>query len=57
MEYAEVAEEYRAEHRALLVRHNPALEQILPPQFDYYGGVAEQEEEAAAGGGFDADYA
>lgn len=49
----EVAEEYQAEHRALLVRQNPELDRILPSELGCYGDVAELV--GVATGGDDAD--
>ena len=47
LECEEAAEEYRAEHRALLVRQNPELDQLLPTLDGCHG---DGDEGAAPGG-------
>ena len=47
LEYEEAAEEYRAEYRALLVRQNPELDQLLPSLDGCHG---DGDEGAAPGG-------
>ena len=48
LECEEAAEEYRAEHRALLVRLNPELDRLLPSMDGCHG---DGEREGAAPGG------
>lgn len=43
LECKEAAEEYRAEHRALLVRQNPELDHLFPSEGGYHGEDVEQE--------------
>ncbi len=47
LEYEEATEEYRAEYRALLVRQNPELDQLLPSLDGCHG---DGDEGAAPGG-------
>ena len=47
LECEEAAEEYRAEHRALLVRQDPELDQLLPSLDGCHG---DGDEGAAPGG-------
>lgn len=49
LECEEAAEEYRAEHRELLVRQNPELDQILPSLDGCHGDGDEEDEGAAPG--------